>query len=161
MPWQLGQLGFSFIWYLCGRLSENWVWKRILMCDCLMSIPIYLHVRLCLTDAPCLCSGGIYHTHINEISQTEGTHADTLALMYERTLDRPLGSSLSAIDAKHHATGQVAAAPGSRSTAGQRTMCCPDTRWSGGHWRLAGWQPRKGGRAGGSKKEMRRLLEGE
>lgn len=53
-----------------------------------------------------------------------------------------LGSSHSETDAKCCATGQVAAAPGSRSTAGQRTMCSSELpgyeeliRWT----RTAGW----------------------
>lgn len=38
---------------------------------------------------------------------------------------------------------------------------CPDTRWSGGLWRLAGWQPREGGGAGGERNKRGKLALGE
>lgn len=37
---------------LCPHLSLYWVWKCNLLCDCLMSISVSLHVRLCLNGVP-------------------------------------------------------------------------------------------------------------
>lgn len=49
VPRQPGKSGIRFIWCLFGHLCLNRMWKHILICDCATSIPISLHVHLCLT----------------------------------------------------------------------------------------------------------------
>lgn len=125
----------------------------------------FLHTSIFVWVTACLhrvSAASACITHINECLQTEA-HMQTLGHAYMRP----------------HWTGHLAPATvrlmqnttrlgrwqlhqevGPQQAKGPCAhKSCPDTGWSGGHWRLAGWQPRKGGRAGGSWKERRKLFK--
>lgn len=69
VPRQPGKSGIRFIWCLFGHLCLNRMWKHILICDCATSIPISLHVHLCLTGgrfALFPCSSSVYKWMLTE-----------------------------------------------------------------------------------------------
>lgn len=122
---------------------------------------VYTSIFLWVTAR--LCSGySVYRAHINECLQTEA-HMQTLwdeylsthwtghlAWATERLMQNT--TRLGRWQLHQEVGPQQAKGPCAHRS-------CPDTRWSGGHWRLVGWQPRKGGGAGGGRKEGSKEFE--
>lgn len=113
--WHSGQFGMLFISWVCGCLLSDWVWKRILMCDCLMSVPLCLHVRLLVTAALCFLPPFFL---LSKGAVKDGPGDELMKWRRSVAAHWPLGSCGSEINVKRCTAGQVAAAPGSRSKAG-------------------------------------------
>lgn len=114
----------------------------------------------------CPCSNSVNRTYKwMHIDRSRGTHADHRACIYKHIMFRHTGLATYLAPATvrlmqnttrlgrwqlHQEVGpQQAKGPCAHKS-------CPDMwRWSGGHWRLAGWSPRKGGRAGVGWRETR------
>ena len=129
------------------------------MGDCWMSIPICLHVHLCLSDGPLSPFSpeqrqSISHTHNWMLTYTQTrTHA------YIST--RRTGHLAPAAARLMQNTTRLGRWQLHQEVGPQQAKCahrsCPDARWSGGQRRLAGCEPREGW----SWVERRKLVKGE